>query len=66
MFWSRPVHLSMINPSSQPTIPQIYTELRLVSSRVRWLKRACMGMALLVLAASVMLWVAPSGASWGL
>jgi hypothetical protein len=56
----------MINPSSQPTIPQIYTELRLVSSRVRWLKRACLGVAVLLVAASVMLWVAPSGASWGL
>lgn len=56
----------MINPSSQPTDAQLYAELRSVSSRVRWLRRACLGMVFLLAAICAALWVAPSGASWGL
>lgn len=44
----------------------MYAELRLVSSRVRWLRRACLAMAILLVVASMCLWVVPSGASWGL
>lgn len=44
----------------------MYAELRLVSSRVRWLRRACLAVAILLALASVGMWVVPSGASWGL
>jgi hypothetical protein len=56
----------MINPSSQPTTKQLYAELRLVGGRVRWLKRACFAMTLLLVASAIVLWVLPNGGSWGL
>jgi hypothetical protein len=55
----------MINPSSQPTTAQMYAELRIVSSRVRWLRRVCVILACALAALGVALWVLPSGASWG-
>jgi hypothetical protein len=56
----------MINPSSQPSVAEMYAELRLISGRVRWLRRACLGIAIATVIASMGVWVVPNGSSWGL
>jgi hypothetical protein len=40
----------MIDPSSKPTVPELYAELRLVRRRSRYLKRACVAVLVLILA----------------